>query len=52
MYESWLISKGYDLDRIKMITNIIFLNMAPLHSKKFGNFLYFYSLYRFSNENK
>ena len=33
----------YDLDKIKLITSIIFLNMAPLQETEFGNLLFFKS---------
>lgn len=44
-YEEWVISNGYDLDRIKLITALIFLNMSPLHTKTFGDMLFFKSIY-------
>lgn len=34
----------YDLRKIKLITAIIFLNMSPLHSEKFGKALWFKSI--------
>ena len=42
-YEQWIIEHGYDLSKVKKITALIFLNMAPLHSKEFGDFLFFNS---------
>jgi len=42
-YEDWIIKNGYDLSKRKKITSLIYLNMAPLHSQKFGNFLFFKS---------
>ena len=36
-------SNGYDLNKIKTITSLIFLNMAPLHEKEFGDLLFFKS---------
>jgi hypothetical protein len=43
-YENWITLKSeYDLDKIKAITSLIFLNMAPLHEKEFGNLLFFKS---------
>ena len=42
-YEKWLLDNHYDLDKIKMITALIYLNMAPLHEKKFGDILFFKS---------
>ena len=43
IYERWIQDNNYDLDKVKLITSIIFLNMAPLHEKKFGNLLFFKS---------
>ena len=43
-YENWLIEKGYNLNKVKKITALIYLNMAPLHYNKFDDLLYFYSI--------
>lgn len=43
VYEKWVVDNGYDLDKIKTITSFIFLNMAPLHEKEFGDLLFFKS---------
>jgi len=43
MYEKWVVDSGYDLDRVKLITALIFLNMSPLHEKEFGDLLFFKS---------
>ena len=51
-YEKWLIDEGYDLDRIKLITAIIFLNMSPLHNKNFSKTLWFKSIEMLSNVTK
>lgn len=40
-YEDWLADNGYDLNKVKLITAIIFLNMSPLHDEKFGKMLWF-----------
>jgi len=42
-YESWLKDNSFDLDRVKRITALIFLNMSPLHEKGFGDLLFFKS---------
>lgn len=42
--EEWIISKGYDIEKIKLITSLIFLNMSPLHDEKFGKLLWFKSI--------
>ena len=43
MYEKWVVDSRYDLDRVKLITALIFLNMSPLHEKEFGDLLFFKS---------
>ena len=43
MYENWIIKNGYELNKVKTITSLIFLNMAPLHEKEFGDLLFFKS---------
>ena len=40
-YKEWLANNGYDLNKVKLITAIIFLNMSPLHDEKFGKMLWF-----------
>ena len=42
-YEEWINTMGYDLHKVKLITALIFLNMAPLHERKFGDLLFFKS---------
>ena len=38
----YLVQKyGYDLDRIKVITGLIYLNMSPMHYGKFSKLLWF-----------
>ena len=41
---------GYDLEKIKKITSLIFLNMAPLHEKEFGDMLFFKSKVMLQND--
>tara|TARA_Y100000593_G_scaffold94323_1_gene192875 strand:+ start:489 stop:2396 length:1908 start_codon:yes stop_codon:yes gene_type:complete len=43
IYEKWVVDSGYDLDKVKLITALIFLNMSPLHEEEFGNILFFKS---------
>lgn len=44
LYEKWIISNGYSLEKVRLITGIIFLNMSPLHEEKFAKMLWFKSL--------
>ena len=41
VFEKFVVSKGYSLDKIKLITSLIFLNMSPLHNDPFDHLLYF-----------
>jgi len=43
-YESWIADMKYDLDKIKVLSSLIFLNMSPLHPDKFGKYLYYFGL--------
>ncbi|MEK7227483.1 MAG: hypothetical protein AAB641_01150 [Patescibacteria group bacterium] len=38
-YEEFLLANGYDLKKVKILTAIIFLNMAPLHNAPFDEML-------------
>jgi len=52
-FEEWVVNIGFDLDKIKLITALIFLNMSPLHDEKFSKMLWFKSiemLYEFTNK--
>ena len=42
-YENWLVSNSFDLNKVKTLTALIFLNMAPLHEKEFGDLCFFKS---------
>ena len=42
-YEKWLIDNGYDLEKVRTITALIFLNMSALHEEVLGNMLFFKS---------
>jgi len=44
IYELWLVEKGFDINKVKLITGLIFLNMSPLHDGKFGKMLWFKSI--------
>jgi hypothetical protein len=44
---------GFDLNKVKLITALIFLNMSPLHDEKFSKMLWFKSiemLYELTNK--
>ncbi len=44
-FEQWVIEHNYDLQKIKKITSLIYLNMSPLHSDKLDELLFFKSVY-------
>ena len=39
-YKKWLLANGYDLSKVKIITSLIFLNIAALHHYPYSLFLY------------
>lgn len=39
-YEIWLIKNGYNLSKVKILTSIIFLNIASLHHHPYSLFLF------------
>jgi choline kinase/thiamine kinase-like enzyme len=43
-YENWLLENKYDLQKIKLMTSLIYLNMSPLHPEKIGKFMFYTSL--------
>jgi choline kinase/mannose-6-phosphate isomerase-like protein (cupin superfamily) len=52
-FENWVVKMGFDLNKVKFITGLIFLNMSPLHDEKFSKMLWFKSiemLYEFANK--
>lgn len=40
-YEDFINKNGFDLNKIKLLTALVFLNMAPLHNDPFDLLLYF-----------
>lgn len=38
----WVINNKLDLKKVQVLTSIIWLNMAPLHDYKMGEFLYYF----------
>ena len=41
VYEEWIVNNNYNLNKVKLITSLIFLNMSALHEEEFGNLLFF-----------
>lgn len=48
-FEKWINNSKYDLDKIKLVTAIIFLNMSPLHDESFGKMLWVRSIEMLNN---
>ncbi len=54
-FEEFIIKNGYDMNKVKILTALIFLNMAPLHNAPFDSMLYYvgkYMLNKFQNGGK
>jgi dTDP-glucose pyrophosphorylase len=47
-YDSWLLAKNYNLNKVKLIAYITYLNMSPLHPNGFGEFLFYKGVYQIS----
>lgn len=43
LFERWVIDEGWDLKKIKVLTEIIFINMAPLHEKPLDRYLFYFA---------
>jgi choline kinase len=54
IYHQWLLDNGYDLQKVKLLTAIIWLNMSPLHEYPLNKFLFYFGKYNLSQllENK
>ena len=39
-YEKWLVQNGYNITKVRIITSLIFLNIAPLHHHPYSLFLF------------
>lgn len=45
----WLKNKKYDIDKVNILTSLIFINIAPLHHDPYSRFLYFYGILNLNN---
>lgn len=41
IFDRFLVSNGYDLNKVKLLTGLIFLNIAPLYHSPYNLFLYY-----------
>lgn len=48
-FDNFVIEKGLDLNRIKLITSLIWINMSPLHEYPLSNFLFNFGKYNLFN---
>ncbi len=39
-FENWILKNKYDLTKVRFITALIYLNIAPLHHKPYSFFLF------------
>lgn len=49
LFEKFIKEEGYDIERLKILTSLIFLNISPLHHYPYNGFLYYlgkYSLFK------
>lgn len=44
-YDAFVNSRGFDLHKIRILTALIWLNMAPLYDGKFSEFLFYFGKY-------
>ena len=52
LFENFVLENGYDLDRLKILSALIFLNIAPLHHEPYDRFLYYLGKYTLFKELK
>lgn len=53
IFDNWIIKEGYDLKKIKILTSLIFLNIACLHHYPYNKFLFYlgkYELFKSLND--
>ena len=43
IFEKWILVEGYDLRKVKVLTAIVFLNMAALHPAPLDKYLFYYA---------
>ena len=42
----FIVQKGFDLKKVKVLSAIIWLNMSPLHHHPFDKFLFYFGKYK------
>lgn len=43
--EKFCVKNGFNIKKVDVLTSIIWMNMAPLHDKHFGDFLFYFGKY-------
>lgn len=43
IFEKWIVDEGWDLKKVKVLTAIVFLNMAALHPDPLDKYLFYYA---------
>jgi len=44
-FESWVTKNNYDIQKVKVLTALVMLNMSPLHEKPLDEYLYYFGRY-------
>ncbi|MBR9703241.1 phosphotransferase [Candidatus Woesearchaeota archaeon] len=42
IFENFLVKEGYDLQKVRVLSALTYLNIAPLHHHPYNHFLYYY----------
>ena len=45
LLHEFIVNEGYDLTKVKILSSIIWINMAPLHEYPFNKFLFNFGKY-------
>lgn len=46
VFEKWIIENKYDLNKVKLLSALIYLNIAPLHHTPYNQLLYYLGKYK------
>jgi NDP-sugar pyrophosphorylase family protein len=49
IFEDFIYDEGYDLTKVRLLTALIFLNIAPLHHYPYSEFLFYLGKYQLNN---
>ena len=50
LFDRFLIENGYDLNKVRVLAALIFLNIAPLHHTPYNRLLYYLGKYTLFKE--